>query len=212
MKVLGFMQWVSVIALFVIPILIVAGDRLGLGFYDLIDNGGETALWVCVIALLIPLALGLASNMFWKSATDSALATAGDQMHPQSSINQRQHLRYPLTCIATFSNDERSGFGMLVDISPSGCRLKTKLHLTPGDSGRLLINVPTSATALEVAGGVVRWAEGSECGIEFMTIGPPERRFLEQMVQMIRRARRTQVKEASAILMDLVDRPTSESL
>ncbi|HKY72560.1 MAG TPA: PilZ domain-containing protein [Nitrospira sp.] len=208
MKALRFMQCIFHIVVLVAPIMIIGSILIGLGFYVLNDDR-ETALWICSIGLLVSLLLApIAAKIFSKRGgdTESFNLRAINHTGPQSasmntsSKNQRQHIRYPLVCAATFSNEQKTGFGMLADISRKGCRFKTKVPMSPHDSGKLLIDVPSSTTPLRIATAVVRWVAGSECGIEFMTIGAPEQSFLERTVDMIINARMARVKEVSAIL------------
>jgi hypothetical protein len=161
----------------------------------------DTALLICGIALLASLVLApIAAHMFSKLPTDTSTSGITLTEDTCASKNQRQHIRYPLTCTATFSNEHLNGFGMIRDVSQNGCRLKTKLSLTSGDSGKVLIDVPSSARALQVATGVVRWVAGSECGIEFTVIGPAEQRFLQRMIEMTIKVRMADAKEMAAIL------------
>ena len=62
--------------------------------------------------------------------------------HPQKE--QRQYPRYSVEYAVRVSTDHRScGFAMIADLSVKGCRVKGKTIVTPGDFGKLLINLPT---------------------------------------------------------------------
>jgi hypothetical protein len=181
--------------------VVIVAAFVGLGLYVFVGDR-ETAAWICAIALLISVVLApITATVFSKSGRrkpplPSAMTEHYDR---QSSVNQRRHRRHPVTFIATFSNEEQSGFGVLADISAGGCRLMTKLRIHPGDSGKLLIDLPTSATGVRIASAVVRWVTASQCGIEFITIGHAERRFLEQAITTMANAGNGQPAEVSTM-------------
>jgi len=215
MKALRALHSAFLIFLLLAPILIIWSLVIGLGFYVFSDglettlwiDRRETALWICGIALvasivLAPIAMKVFSHPVTRpsSFAHSSLNTIASQTSTRklSGTDQRRHPRYSINCAATFSNEQLNGLGMIGDVSSKGCRLTSQHQMTPGDSWKLLIDVPGLAAPLQIATGVVRWATGSDCGIEFMTIGAEEQRFSQWIMTLAKRIELTDLKRMAA--------------
>ena len=206
MKTIGFVRSLGFIVILTAPILIIGIATAGLSIYLFTDNR-DVALWICGSALiasiaLAPIAMKVLSNLGIAilSGTHSAALQIG--LHAQdnngTTKDKRRHTRYPVTCTATFSNEHLIGFGMIGNVSHSGCRLKGELKMTPGASGKLLIDVPGLAAPLQIAAAVVRWVTGSECGIEFTAIGLEEQKYRQWITELARKVELADVRSMAA--------------
>ena len=199
---------IFLIALLVAPVLIIAGALVGLGLFAFTDYL-QTARWICGIAfgmsiIFMPIALKVFSKPHAHTplVTSSTNTVATRKADGEALSRERRRLsRYQLNCAATFSNERLSGFGVIGDISQQGCRLRSKLSVTPGDSGKLLIDVPGFQSVLAISNGVVRWVRGSECGIEFIAIGQDEHKFVQWITEIAQRAEIRPTKEYPAVLL-----------
>jgi hypothetical protein len=141
------------------------------------------ASWVrwCISIAILLLALRIAlrpeGKLLWRRF---GTWRAGWSKHPSVDVSiegpvtrqeQRHYPRYHVELPARVSTDKgTSGFAMIEDLSAKGCRVKSKTPVSPGDFGKLLINVPTGITPLTVSMTSVRWVTGYECGLEFIFI------------------------------------------
>lgn len=74
---------------------------------------------------------------------------------------------------------------MIEDLSTGGCRVRSKLAITPGEFGKVSINLPDCQAPLKVSRAAVRWSMGNECGMEFIRIDPDEQVLLHRVINQI---------------------------
>lgn len=100
---------------------------------------------------------------------------ASQEERPHLQQDQRHFPRYRVQFPARIASDHRPrGFGIISDLSVTGCRVKGRSTVAPGDFGKLLITVPTAMTPLTVSLTSVRWVNEHEYGLEFIFMEPTE--------------------------------------
>lgn len=72
-------------------------------------------------------------------------------------------------------SDDNMGAGMLLNLSPSGCQVRSNLPLEPGAYLAVHINVPDHVQPVAVELSVVRWQQNGRCGLEFLRYGQGQR-------------------------------------
>jgi hypothetical protein len=75
--------------------------------------------------------------------------------------------------------------GIILDLSPSGCRARSDNPSSIGECLRVLIDVPRYETPLHVMRAVVRWAKGQEFGMEFIQMELDDEQRLNQLVRQM---------------------------
>lgn len=83
-------------------------------------------------------------------------------MHP------RCRTRIPVGYPANIHSDTGTGKGVLLDLSPTGCRMRSDIDLNAGAYLTLEIAVAQEATPLAVEVSVVRWCKDGYLGVEFL--------------------------------------------
>ena len=83
-------------------------------------------------------------------------------MHP------RCRTRIPVGYPANIQSDTGTGKGVLLDLSPTGCRMRSDIDLNPGAYLALQIAVAQDPTPLAVEVSVVRWCKDGYLGVEFL--------------------------------------------
>lgn len=77
--------------------------------------------------------------------------------------------------------------GIITNISSSGCRFESKMHLPHGWYGHIQMVLPDHAVPLEIDLAVVRWCNQMAMGMEFIRMRPDQqlvlRRFLARLQQ-----------------------------
>lgn len=132
------------------------------------------ASWVrwCATFAIVPVVLRL---VFRTRGICDRVKPSYQEQRPHTQKEQRQYPRYRVEFPARVASDHRPcGFGMIADLSLTGCRVKGKTTVAPGDFGRLLITVPTAMTPLTVSLTWVRWVNEHEYGLEFILMEPTE--------------------------------------
>jgi len=77
---------------------------------------------------------------------------------------------------------ESEGMGMILDLSPSGCRLESPLLMLPGLSLELRIAVPSFEWALMIDGADVQWTDEDRAGLVFVRVRETERQRLSKLM------------------------------
>ena len=80
----------------------------------------------------------------------------------------RCRTRIPLGCPANIQSDTGSGEGVLLDLSPTGCRMRSDLGLNAGAflAFRIAVAQRPAPPAVEVS--VVHWSKSGYLGVEFL--------------------------------------------
>ncbi len=102
----------------------------------------------------------------------------------------RQFPRFPVQCPITYSAVNRTGVGVVSNLSTGGCKVASS---TPADRGTylelriFLTRDPKSPMKVDLA--TVRWAQEQEFGVEFITVRPEEQARLHRFVSTLEAGR-----------------------
>lgn len=97
--------------------------------------------------------------------------------------DRRRHRRVPVHYLGTFSTMQRgAGEGIVVDLSLGGCRVESSRDVRLGTELALRISVPNQVIPLAVDRAVVRWGQGHQFGLCFMSLRPEEQTRLRGLV------------------------------
>lgn len=107
-------------------------------------------------------------------------------------IELRQHRRCLVskTCLLSFAPfaptlsfaGDVEGEGVVLNLSPGGCKIGSEAGVKVGDAMSLIILLPgeTCPTAVDLA--LVRWGKGLYFGVEFVSMGNVEQNRLRQFL------------------------------
>lgn len=105
----------------------------------------------------------------------------------ETSIKDRRGRRLSLSCrMFFFGNDEFEGEATLLDISTNGCRASSSIGLQPGMTLKLSLFLPDHKWPLRVDQAIVRWVEGQEFGLEFVSIRLAQRERLRALLMKVK--------------------------
>lgn len=171
-----------VLGILVFPVAVALATLVGLASWMI--GGQEIGLqvsWItwCATMVVAPISLRLSCGPDTRAICDRCIAAS---RHRKPALKeQRRHARYRVELPATFSNDRTCGFVMIGNISAGGCRVESKVPVTTGDVGQLLIDLPGCNAPLKVPQALVRWVTGNACGMEFLRIDQDAQRWLNGM-------------------------------
>lgn len=97
----------------------------------------------------------------------------------QSRCRHRIPVGYP----ANIQSDTCSGEGTLLDLSPTGCRMRSDIALDAGAYLTLEIAVAQERAPLGVEVSVVRWCKDGQLGIEFLRYRQGDRERVTHFVE-----------------------------
>ncbi|HSL02656.1 MAG TPA: PilZ domain-containing protein [Nitrospiraceae bacterium] len=97
-------------------------------------------------------------------------------MHP------RCRMRVPVGYPAIIQSDTGAGEGVLLDLSPAGCRMRSDIALNAGTYLALQIAVAQEPTPLAVEVSVVRWCKDGNFGVEFLRYSQGDRERVTNLV------------------------------
>jgi len=83
-------------------------------------------------------------------------------------MQPRGRPRVPVGYPASIQSDTGAGEGVLLDLSPTGCRMRSNISLNAGAYVALQIAVSQERTPLAVEVSVVRWCKDGHFGVEFL--------------------------------------------
>lgn len=83
---------------------------------------------------------------------------------------------------ANILSDHGTGEGALLDLSLSGCRLRSDIALTAGSYLALQIIVAPELPALTMEVAVIRWAKDGIAGVEFIRYNEGDRERIAYLV------------------------------
>jgi hypothetical protein len=120
-------------------------------------------------------------------------------MKPLSSkrIELRRHQRHVITgpCLLSFSqfslsisfSGDAEGEGIVVDLSPKGCKVESEAAVKVAEAMSLIILLPDQKAPTTVDLAVVRWVKNDAFGLEFISVGANEAaRILEFLADIQR--------------------------
>lgn len=91
----------------------------------------------------------------------------------------RVAVEFPVSLSLAFCRAE----GVLLDISLTGCRVKSELEVEKNDRLGLLILVPGYDNPLYINQASIRWANNEEFGMEFLEMELTDRQRLHEVVE-----------------------------
>ena len=97
--------------------------------------------------------------------------------------SERRHsTRVPTEFPTAFSTpDGESGEGTALDLSTRGCKFITETPLALKTDLELQVFVPGESPPLVIPHGIVRWANGTQYGVEFQQVPEMSRRLLQNL-------------------------------
>ncbi len=118
---------------------------------------------------------------------DSVKSEHSAERQGQASIKDRRGRRLSLSCrMFFFGDDEFEGEATLLDISTNGCRASSSITLQPGMMLKLSLFLPDHKWPLRVDQAIVRWVEGPEFGLEFVSIRLAQRERLRALLMKVK--------------------------
>lgn len=94
-------------------------------------------------------------------------------------------MRVPVVYPASIQSDTGAGEGVLLDLSPAGCRIRSNVALNAGTYLTLRIAVAQEPTPVAVEVSVVRWCKDGNFGVEFLRYSQGGRERVTDLVQAI---------------------------
>lgn len=91
-------------------------------------------------------------------------------------------MRVPVHYPASIQSDTEVGEGVLFDLSPAGCRMRSDIALNAGSYLTLRIAVAQEPTPLAVEVSVVRWCKDGHFGVEFLRYSQGDRERVSNLV------------------------------
>jgi hypothetical protein len=91
-------------------------------------------------------------------------------------------MRVPVGYPASIQSDIGAGEGVLLDLSPSGCRMRSDIALNTGAYLTLRIAVEQEPPPLAVEVSVVRWCKDGHFGVEFLRYSQGDRERVTNLV------------------------------
>jgi PilZ domain len=101
--------------------------------------------------------------------------------------DKREFARVAVKLPVTFSGEDLAGGGMTAGISVHGCTLVTEDLLLAGNTVALHIVLPAQSEPLKVDLAEVRWAEGEDCGLEFVRLRLQEKQRLNRFLNALQK-------------------------
>jgi len=96
---------------------------------------------------------------------------------------RRQHARYRVDYVGSFSGKNIGAHGVILDLSLAGGRARSGIAFNEDDLLWVIIAVPGFAKALHVPRAVVRWSHGQEFGMEFLQMEPDDQQQLGELIR-----------------------------
>ncbi|MDZ4732396.1 MAG: PilZ domain-containing protein [Nitrospirota bacterium] len=98
------------------------------------------------------------------------------------TMQARCRLRVPVGYPASIQSDTDAGDAVLLDLSPTGCRMRSDIALNAGAYLTLRIAVAQEPTPLAVEVSVVRWCKDGHFGVEFLRYSQGDRERVTHLV------------------------------
>ena len=103
-------------------------------------------------------------------------------------MQPRCRLRVPVGYPASIQSDIGAGEGVLLDLSPAGCRMRSNIALNAGTYLTLQIAIAQEPTPLAVEVSVVRWCKDGHFGVEFLRYSQGDRERVTNLVEPLLQA------------------------
>jgi len=93
--------------------------------------------------------------------------------------------RVPVGYPASIQSDNGAGEGILLDLSPTGCKMRSEIALSAGAYLALQIAVAHEPIPLAVEVSVVRWCKDGHFGVEFLRYSQGDRERVTELVGIL---------------------------
>lgn len=97
-------------------------------------------------------------------------------------MQPRCRTRIPVGYPANIQSDTGTGEGVVLDLSPTGCRMRSNIDLNAGAYLALQIAVAREPSPLAVEVSVVRWIKDGHVGVEFLRYSQGARERVTDLV------------------------------
>lgn len=119
--------------------------------------------------------------------SSGTVAPKADATQPsllQTRREDRVHDRADTDFRAFFTDGQYlEGEGTVLDISKSGCRVLCPCDLKEGTTVEVWLFMPNYEWPLRIERALVRWTEGEEFGLQFLTLRPAQRERLRHFLR-----------------------------
>ena len=105
-------------------------------------------------------------------------------------MERREFTRAPIELPVSLSGDGVAGGGLVLGLSARGCTIVSDELILSATPLALHIQLPTQSSPLKVDLAEVRWAQGRECGLEFLRLRLEEKQRLLQLLTALQRSNR----------------------
>lgn len=93
----------------------------------------------------------------------------------------RHHIELPVT----FTGDQVSDHGRVLDLSVGGCRVKSAAAIFSGEFIGMLIELPGRDMPLAIGLAIVRWSSEQGFGVEFIRMERDQQALLHRLTQKL---------------------------
>ena len=97
-------------------------------------------------------------------------------------MQPRCRMRVPVRYSASIQCDTGAGEGVLFDLSPTGCRMRSDIAMNAGAYLALRIAVTQEPTPVAVEVSVIRWCKDGHFGVEFLRYSQGDRERVTNLV------------------------------
>ena len=102
-------------------------------------------------------------------------------------MDLRRHQRFPVHFHTVLSGPKLSeSSGTVINLSEGGCCVETNSQVYTGIQIALVLQVPGGEPAIQVEKAAVRWSRGHELGVGFITVSPPNKERLDQLLARLK--------------------------
>lgn len=108
----------------------------------------------------------------------------------RGELRQHQRRLAPPGCLLSFApfaptvsfNGDAEGEGVILNLSPGGCKINSEVGVKVGDAMSLIMLLPGESSPTSVDLALVRWGGEACFGVEFVSMGTVEQARLRQFV------------------------------
>ena len=102
-------------------------------------------------------------------------------------MDLRRHQRFPVHFHSVFSGPKFSeSVGTIVNLSEGGCCVETDSQVYTGIQLSLRLHVPGEESPIRIDQAAVRWSRGRALGVGFITVVPPHKERLGQLLARLK--------------------------
>jgi hypothetical protein len=103
-------------------------------------------------------------------------------------MDLRRHQRFPVHFHSVLSGPKLSeAVGTIVNLSEGGCCVETDSQVYTGIQLALRLHVPGEELPIRIEQAAVRWNRSHELGVGFITVTPPHKERLGQLLERLKK-------------------------